>query len=72
MTINDFELRRMTRGKRFKPINDSNCMVRVKYVRSQTEQDIWRSAQAVEKMLKGQNVNMPRYWGTGMTYRGPR
>ena len=54
MTINDFEIKRMTRGKRFKPVNDANCMVKVTYVRSQTEQEIWRKKQAVEKTMRGQ------------------
>ena len=72
MTINVFDVMKRVQSKRFKPINNANCMVKITYVRSQSEQDRWRKKQAGEKMLQGQNVNIPSYSGTGMAYRLPK
>ena len=54
MTINVFDVMKRVQGKRFKPINNANCMVKVTYVRLQSEQDRWRKKQAVKKTMRGQ------------------
>jgi len=54
MTINAFDVMKRVQGKRFKPINNANCMVKVTYVRSQSEQERWRKKQAVKKTMRGQ------------------
>ena len=54
MTINVFDVMKRVQGKRFKPINNANCMVKITHVRSQSEQERWRKKQAVEKTMRGQ------------------
>ena len=54
MTINVFDVMKRVQGKRFKPINNANCMVKITHVRSQSEQERWREKQAVEKTMRGQ------------------